>query len=101
MMEMMEVMEAQMMEMMQKMEMMMLMKVHGDDGDGSYFCGGTLPFSYETLPAIPSFSDLSRIYYRCVREALPYQKRKSFLTDIKKSAQMSAATKIDKLSNIP
>ena len=34
---------------------------YGDDGDGSYFCGGTLLFSSETLPADPSFSDLVRI----------------------------------------
>ena len=34
---------------------------YGDDGGGSYFCGGTLLFSSETLPADPSFSDLVRI----------------------------------------
>ena len=55
-----------MMEMMQKMEMMMLMKVHGDDGDGSYFCGGTLPVSYETLPAIPSFSGYRHHYHSLI-----------------------------------
>ena len=69
--------------MLMMIDMMELMDAD-DDGDGSYFCDVTRLVSYETLPAIPSFSDLSRIYYRCVREALPYQKRKSFLTDIKK-----------------